>query len=458
MIANAGTSLWHATLPAEERAVRTALPGDTAVDVAIVGSGYTGLWAAHALMRADPALRIVICEAEVAGFGASGRNGGWCSSFFAGSRDATAKRAGRQGVIAIQRAMFATLHEIESVIAAEQIDCDWARGGTIDVATRPAHLARLQYELDALRSFGFGEEDYRWLDSSESRAVIGCTPNLGALFSPHCAAIHPAKLARGLARVVERLGVTICEGTRVTAIEPGRVRTTHGDVRADIVVRATEAFTPALAGQQRALVPIYSLMIATEPLPAEFWENAGLADRPTFADARHMVIYGQRTADDRIAFGGRGAPYHFGSRVRPEFDVNARVFAALHSTLRELFPALGDATITHHWGGAVAVPRDWYPSVGFDSATGVAWAGGYVGDGVSTTNLAGRTIADLVLRRDTDLARLPWVGHRSPRWEPEPLRWLGVNAGRLLIDSIDRAEARGRDPKRRLRAFERLFR
>jgi glycine/D-amino acid oxidase-like deaminating enzyme len=170
-----------------------------------------------------------------------------------------------------------------------------------------------------------------------------------------------------------------------------------------------------------------------------------------------MVIDGQRTADDRIAFGGRGAPYHFGSHVRPEYDTNARVFDRLHTTLRELFPMLGDAEITHHWGGAVAVPRDWYPSVGFDRSTGIAWAGGYVGDGVSTTNLAGRTIADLVLDRETDLVQLPWVGHKSPRWEPEPLRWLGVNAGRVLIDSIDRAESRGRDPRRRVRAFARLF-
>jgi glycine/D-amino acid oxidase-like deaminating enzyme len=457
MIVNAGTSLWHATLPDEERASRPPLRGDLATDVAIIGAGYTGLWTALALVRAEPTLRVVVCEAEVAGFGASGRNGGWCSSFFAGSRDATAHRAGREGVIAMQRAMFATVDEIESVIETEQIGCDWARGGTIDVATRPAHLVRLRRELEELRAYGFGDGDYRWLEPDESRAVIGCTPNLGALFSSHCAAIHPAKLARGLARLVERLGVTIYEGTRVTAIEPGRLRTTHGDVRADIVVRATEAFTPALPGKERALVPIYSLMIATEPLPASFWDAAGLADRPTFTDARHMVIYGQRTADDRIAFGGRGAPYHFGSRVRPAYDVNKRVFTALHNTLRELFPALGGAEITHHWGGAVAVPRDWYPSVGFDPATRIAWAGGYVGDGVSTTNLAGRTIADLALGRDTELVRLPWVGHRSPRWEPEPLRWLGVNGARMLVDSIDRAEARGREPKRRLRAFERYF-
>ncbi len=198
-------------------------------------------------------------------------------------------------------------------------------------------------------------------------------------------------------------------------------------------------------------------MIATEPLPDAFWADARLERRPTFADFRHMIIYGQRTADDRLAFGGRGTPYHFGSRVRPEFDLDPRVFASLHATLRSLFPALGDAAITHRWGGAVGVPRDWYPSVGFDRAAGIAWAGGYVGDGVSTTNLAGRTIADLVLGHDTELVRLPWVGHRSPRWEPEPLRWLGVNLSRKLVESIDRAEAAGRNPRWRARAVERLL-
>jgi glycine/D-amino acid oxidase-like deaminating enzyme len=357
----------------------------------------------------------------------------------------------------MQQAMFDTLDEIERVVTKEDIDCDWARGGVIDVATRPPHVARLQHELDAMRALGFGEEHYRWLDTDESRAIIGCTPNLGALYFADCAAIHPAKLVRGVARVVERLGVSIYELTPVTKLEPGRVTTPHGTVRAEVVVRATEAFSPSLPGYERSVAPLYSLMVATEPLDDAFWAEAGLADRPTFADARHMVIYGQRTADNRIAFGGR-ARYHFGSRVSPEFDADARIKARLHAILRELFPMLGDAKITHQWGGAVAVPRDWSPSVGFDRATGVAWAGGYVGDGVSTTNLAGRTIADLVLNNDTELVHLPWVGHQSPQWEVEPLRWLGISAGRWLVDSIDRAEAKGKDPKRRLRAFARLFR
>jgi glycine/D-amino acid oxidase-like deaminating enzyme len=460
MSAAPGASLWHATLfPAPEsgHAGRAPLSTDVTADVAIVGAGYTGLWTAYALKRADPSLRIVVCERETVGFGASGRNGGWCSALFAGSRVATARRHGRDAVVAMQRAMFATIDEIERVVTAEGIDCDWARGGTIQVATIPAHLERLREELEDHRSWGFGADDFRALDAQESSTAIGCVPNLGALFTPHCAAIHPAKLAHGLARTVERLGVTIYEHTAVRSLEPGRLQTSGGTVQADVVVRATEAFSAEMPGLSRSVAPIYSLMIATEPLPETFWAEAGLATRPTFTDFRHMIIYGQRTADGRFAFGGRGTPYHFGSRIRPEFDSDPRVFDMLHGTLRALFPAIGDTAITHRWGGAVGVPRDWYPSVGFDRARGIAWAGGYVGDGVSTTNLAGRTIADLVLGHDTDLVRLPWVGHVSPRWEPEPLRWLGVNASRKLVESVDRAEAAGRDPKRRLRAIRRVL-
>jgi glycine/D-amino acid oxidase-like deaminating enzyme len=450
-------SLWRATVPPEQLTPRRALPGDVAADVVVVGAGYTGLWTAYALKRAEPALRIVVCEREIAGFGASGRNGGWCSSFFAASREAMARRHGRDAAIAMQRAMFATLDEIERVVGDEAIECDWARGGTVTVATSDAQVVPLHRSLEHERAWGFDDADYRLLEPAEARTLIGCTPNLGAKYSPHCAAVHPFKLARGLADAVERLGVTIHERTPVDVIEPGRVHTRHGDVRAEVVVRATEAWSNQFPESDRSVVPVYSLMVATEPLGDDFWRDAGLATRPTFADFRRTVIYGQRTADGRFAFGGRGAPYHFRSGIRPSFEQAPSVFRDLHETLRSLFPGLGDAAITHRWGGAVAVPHDWYPSVGFDRASGLAWAGGYVGDGVSTTNLAGRTIADLVLGRDTELVRLPWVDHVSPRWEAEPLRWLGINAGRMLAASIDRAEGAGRTPRLRTKAFARLL-
>ena len=239
---------------------------------------------------------------------------------------------------------------------------------------------------------------------------------------------------------VERRGVLLLEQSPVQRIEPGRAETAAGTVRAEVVVRATEGYTPGLAGQRRAVVPVYSLVLATEPLPRATWDEIGLARRETFSDHRHLIIYGQRTADDRLVFGGRGAPYHLRSRISPAFDRDPRVFAALHATLLDLFPVLRGTRFTHAWGGPLGIPRDWCASVGLDRGTGLAWAGGYVGDGVSTTNLAGRTLCDLILDRSTELTALPWVGHRSPSWEPEPLRWLGINAGLRAMTLADAEE------------------
>jgi glycine/D-amino acid oxidase-like deaminating enzyme len=258
--------------------------------------------------------------------------------------------------------------------------------------------------------------------------------------------------------VVAARGVTICEQTTVQEIAPREVRTDHGRVRADVVVRAVEGWTPTLPGLHRAVIPVYSLVVATEPLPSSVWDTIGWANREAIADGRQLIIYAQRTADDRIVFGGRGAPYHFGSRIDSSYDRVDRVFAALRTSLGELWPSLRDVRLTHTWGGPLGVPRDFHPSVGFDQASGLAWAGGYVGDGVAASNLAGRTLADLILRRDTARTHLPWVGHRSRRWEPEPLRWLGVNTGRFLAASVDRAEARGRHPRVRSALVERLTR
>jgi glycine/D-amino acid oxidase-like deaminating enzyme len=448
-------SLWHDTA-GEHWSPREALPGDRYADVAIVGAGYTGLWTAYYLARADPSLRIVVLEREVAGFGASGRNGGWCSALFPASVPWLAKRYGLDRAVAQHRAMQATVDEVGRVADAEGIDCHFSKGGTVVLARTPVQLDRARELVAAARSWGAGEQDLELLDADEASRRLGATGVLGATYTPHCAAIHPARLVRGLARAVERLGVVVHERTTVTGIEPGLVTTDRGTVRAEVVVRATEGYTPGLPGLRRVLAPVYSLMIATEPLPEDVWERIGLRSRETFADHRHLVIYGQRTADGRLAFGGRGAPYHFASRVRPEQDREPDTFAALREVLVDLLPEVRDAAITHSWGGPLGVPRDWCASVGLDRATGLAWAGGYVGDGVSTTNLAGRTLADLVIGRSTDLTRLPWVGHRSPRWEPEPLRWLGVSAALRAMTTADGVEERTGRPSRRAAVMKRF--
>ena len=414
--------------------------------MAIVGAGFTGLWTAHYLAEADPELRIVVLEAETAGFGASGRNGGWCSALFPASHATLAGYADRAAALAQHRAMRETVDEVARVAAAEGIDAHFAKGGTIALARSRAQWSRARAEVAEARTWDRGEDDLRLLDRDEAAQILRGSRTRGATYTPDCAVLHPARLVRGLADSVERRGVTLHERTRVTAIEPRAARTEHGVVRARTVLRATEGYTATLKGQRRTMAPVYSLIIATEPLAPEVWDEIGLARRESFTDHRHVIVYGQRTADDRLVFGGRGAPYHLGSRIRPEHDRDERVFARLYSTLIDLFPVLAGTRVTHAWGGALGIPRDWCASVGLDPATGLGWAGGYVGDGVSTTNLAGRTLRDLVLGRDTELTRLPWVGHRSPAWEPEPLRWLGINGGLRVMSMADAEESLTRMP------------
>jgi glycine/D-amino acid oxidase-like deaminating enzyme len=454
-------SFWLDTLAAADGGgdalvPRWSLPGDTDVDVAIVGAGYTGLWTAFELARRDPTMRIAVLEAEIAGFGASGRNGGWCSALLPMSTSSVAAAHGADAALALQRAMNDTVDEIGRVTAAEGIDCHFAKDGYLQAARNPAQVAMLQASVAHERELGLADQS-RWLDQADARAIVDAAGTLGGVFTPHCAALHPARLARGLAVAAERRGVRIHEQTRALEIRPGAVRTDRGIVRAEVVVRATEGFTALLPGHHRRVVPIYSLMIATEPLDQDVWAEIGWSERTTFNDARRVVIYGQRTADDRIAFGGRGAPYHFGSAVRPAFDRDERTFAELRQVLATLFPALADVTITHQWGGPLAAARDWQPSVVFDRATGLASAGGYVGDGVATANLAGRTLADLITGADTERTRLPWVGHVSPEWEREPFRFLGIRAASTLPERIDRHEQRtGRTPERLARLLGRL--
>jgi len=449
-------SFWLDTVP-DDLSPRPALDSPLHADVAIVGAGYTGLWTAYYLAEADPSLRIAVLEREVAGFGASGRNGGWCSPFFSADKQKLARLHGRERAVAMHRAVIDSVDEVGRVVELEGIDAHFVKGGSLTYVTQPGHLRRIREDVEAQYSWGFTEDDIRWLDADAAGERIRVDGCLGAAFTPHCAALHPARLVRGLARAVERRGVEIYEHTPVTSIQPGALTTPNGVVRAHVVVRATEGYTPALPGLKRQIVPLYSLMIATEPLPESFWDNVGWSGRETLTDGRHMLVYAQRTPDDRIAIGGRGAPYHFGSQINDLFDRDSRVFDSLREVVGSLWPQIGDFEVTHTWGGPLGVPRDWHSSVGLDRDTGIAWAGGYVGDGVSTSNLAGRTLAELIGGRDGDLLMLPWVGHRSRRWEPEPLRWVGANLALHVMTSADRAEMRTGRPARRAKLAKRLL-
>jgi len=427
---------------------RAALDRDLDVDVAIIGAGFTGLWCAYHLSVLDPSLRIAVVDARHVGFGASGRNGGWCHAEYPLGHGQLAKDHNPDIALRHMRALFDSVDDVGRVALSEGIDCDYAKGGVLTLARKKFQDAYAREEVDHAKSLGLTDADIRYLDKDEARAMLNATDVVSGVWYAHGAAIHPAKLVHGVAGAAERRGVAIYENTPVTGLMHGGATTANGQIRASMTVLATEGFGSSIPGRDRILVPLYSLMIATEPLTDDMWAQIGLADRQTFGDFRNLIIYGQRTADGRFAFGGRGAPYHFGSKVDPSFDADDGVHKELVRVLVELFPQLGNTEVTHRWGGALGVSRDWRPSVTIDRPSGFAYAGGYVGDGVATAQLAGRTLAELIVDNDTDRTDLPWVNHSWPKWEPEPLRWFGINMGLNLAKAADRRENRTGKPSR----------
>jgi glycine/D-amino acid oxidase-like deaminating enzyme len=455
-------SLWWSSL---ERPVtpRPALHRHLDVDVAIVGGGFTGLWTARELLRRDPSLRVAVLEKEVCGYGASGRNGGWASGLFPMSNESVIRYYGRESFDHQRHLLQDAVIELGSSARSDGIDARFIRGGTLTFARSEMQKARLTEEIASARDLGIGSGDLAWIVEGDLEGHGLVAGALGATFSPHCARIDPARLVRGLSDVDEHLGVMIFENTTVTRIIPGRldrqaeVITVGASVHANFVVRATEGFTPNLPHERRTVVPLYSLMIATEPLSADFWDEVGFDHYETFADDRHLIIYGQRTSDNRIAFGGRGAPYHFGSSVETRFDSNHQVFKKLETTLRELFPMM-KGSITHTWGGPLAMPRDHSPFVAVDYESGLASAGGYTGDGVVLSHVAATALADLITSPDSETAftRLPFVQRIGRRWEFEPLRWIGINAGLALATWADHVETKHARVSRASRWLDRL--
>jgi len=436
---------------------RPSLPGGTDADVCIVGAGYTGLWTAYYLKQADPGLRVIVLEQDFAGFGASGRNGGWVTAGLPGSRSRYALSIsghprGRDGVRELEQQLRETVDEVARVCAVEGIDAGLVKGGTLTVATSAAQDARLRQRLEHERSWGDGPGIVRYLNKAELDARLRVTGAVSALYYPDCARVQPADLVAGLAEVVTRSGVLLYEATRVTSISAGRARTPAGDVRAPYILRCTEGFTAGLPGQHRTLLPMNSSMIITGPLSDAAWKSIGWDGCETLDDEAHAYIYAQRTADGRVALGGRGIPYRYGSRLDHDGMIAPSTVAQLGRILRRMFPVTAEAGIDHAWCGVLGVPRDWCATVMMDPRTGLGWAGGYTGQGVAAANLAGRTLADLVRGVPSPLTTLPWVGHRSPRWEPEPARWAGVHGLYALYRTADRLEAASRSSRTSLLA------
>jgi glycine/D-amino acid oxidase-like deaminating enzyme len=439
---------------------RPSLPNSIDVDVAILGAGFTGLWTAYYLLRAHPSLTVAVVEAEIAGFGASGRNGAWCTSEFPVSPALLAERYGAEATRRLQLALFDTVDEVGRVIGAEGIDAQYTRGGELLVARGTHHLPAIQGEYEELQRLGLGEY-YSLLDAAQTAEHIRIAGAAGALYGPHTAVLHPGRLVRGLARTVERLGGTVYERTAVSRVRPGRhprFDTPHGEVRAKTLILAGEAYLSQLPGWHRRLVPLYSLIVLTEQLTSEQWSEIGWERRESVASARYTVDYLSKTADGRILFGGRGAPYHFGSDIQRRYDRHGPTHAMLREMFVRWFPSLRGVRFTHAWGGPLGMPRDWMPSIRYDAAANVAMAGGYTGQGVAMSNLSGRTLTDLITGTPSHLIGLPMVGRVPPRWEPEPFRWAAIRTLQTALMRIDdRAEATGKPPSGKT-PFERLAR
>ncbi len=424
-------SLWMDQLDDPLQA-RPALAHDLDVNVAIIGAGYTGLWTAYYLKRQAPELNIAIIEAQTAGFGASGRNGGWLMGNLLGEDRLLAGLDPEQ-----RRASFDLLHaipdEVAQVLAREGIDCDYRKGGALYCAARyPEQEGSLRRYLDKLHAQGLTEADYRWLSPQQLAEQIRIAKPYGGIYAPHVATINPAKLVRGLARVVESMGVTIYENSPVTHWQSGGLRTAKAAVRAAWVVPAVEGYATTLPPLGRYQLPVQSLIVATEPLPASTWDEIGLRHGQAFGESSRQVTYGQRTADNRLVFGARGG-YQFAGKLRHDFDLTDSEVELRRYLFGELFPQLKNVRITHSWGGNLGMSRNFRPHMLCDPKTGIALSGGYGGEGVGATNLGGRTLADLILGRDTPLVHQPWVIRERgldalKPWEPEPCRWLGYNA------------------------------
>jgi glycine/D-amino acid oxidase-like deaminating enzyme len=448
---HASVSFWLETA-GDDLAPRPPLDGSTDADVAILGAGLTGLWTAYYLARHDPGLRIVILEREIAGFGASGRNGAWCAPDLNISMDRLARLHGEDAARRMQQATYDAVDEVGRACAEAGIDGGFHKGGAIIVARGPQGVPSLEDSLREYERFGFGDR-YRLLDSAALEDRIRIAGAVRALVSDDAAVVHAGRLVRGLARAVEAMGVRIVEGTGVTAVRPrdasGRATlvTARGEVRAAVVVLAGEAYLSQLPGLSRQVIPLYSLIVLTEPVGDAQWAEIGWANREVVASTRLSIDYLSRTEDGRILFGGRGAPYQLGSRISPDMDRHDPTHERLRAFVREWFPVLGGVRFTHAWGGALGMPRDWHPTIAFDEATGIATARGYIGHGVSTTNLAGRVLTELVTGGRGPLTELPLVNHRSPDWEIEPIRFLGVRYAQWAIGRLDDATARsGRPP------------
>lgn len=440
-----GSRIWW--LETVQRAPRPPLRGDLDVDVAIIGGGFTGLWTAYHLLSEDAACRVALLEREEIAYGASGRNGGFAMTLLDMSLAHLRRNHGDDAARAAHDAVAASVDEIGDTIARHAIDCEWVKGGLLVVATNRGQLARVEADLTTAEALGL--EGFRRLSAAEVRAEVDSPTYLGALEETHCGVCNPARLAAGLADVVASMGAHVFETTDVRDIvAPGDrmvLVTPGGSVRAEQLVLATNAWAVGTPWFRRLVVPLYTYVVLTEPIPEARWETIGWARRQGIEDKRNYVHYYRRTADGRVLWGGGDGIVHFGRRIRPAYDRHDRIMGELVRTFHATFPQFADVRITHHWGGPVAMTVTFLPLFGTLPGGRIHYGLGYNGHGVAPSHTGGKILRDKVLGRPSDLTRLCFVDRPELRFPPEPLLWLGAELTRRALLRQDRRFDEGRD-------------
>jgi glycine/D-amino acid oxidase-like deaminating enzyme len=426
-----------------------ALPahaGATTADVAVIGAGLTGLWTAVRLLETDPGLRVVVVEAESVGFGASGRNGGFCVASLTHGLENGLRHYPDEMTI-LHREGMANLRGIVDFTRAHGIDCELEETGELAFADRPDQVD--DFRAHAALAAGHGERAVL-MDAEEARAEVHSPRWAGGLWLPDsCVMLNPAKLTWGLARVAGEMGAAVHEGTRVTGLErvAGGVRVAtrdtegrSGSVRARHAVVATSAYSGWLRRLRPLFVPVYDYALVSEPLTPGQRAAVGWARRQGLADANNQFHYFRLTADDRILWGGYDAIYHPGNGVGPAFDRRPATFEKLEANFRATFPQLAGLRFPYRWGGAIDTTTRFTATFGRTMGGRVVYALGYTGLGVGATRWAGGILRDMLLRPGSDLLRLRFVRTLPFPFPPEPLRNLTVETVR---NEMVRADANG---------------
>jgi glycine/D-amino acid oxidase-like deaminating enzyme len=414
------------------------LAGLIEADLAIVGAGFTGLWAAVLAKQERPEREVVLLEAETAGWGASGRNGGFVEASLTHGLRNGAARFGSE-LDALEALARDNLDGMKADLERWRIDAGWQEPGVLTVATQPHELAELEQEAALLRRYGWRAEV---LDRDAVRAEVASPTYLGAVWQHTGVALaDPGAHALGLRRAALALGVRLYERTPVRRATPTELRTPGGSVRAERVLLATGAYAPLVRPIRRLVAPVYDYVLVTEPLSAQQREAIGWARGQGIADRGNRFHYYRLTPDGRILFGGYEAVYRFGNRVD---DAGLSRHPAVHGVLArhllETFPALEGIGITHAWGGAIDTCSRFCVTFGRALGGRAVYAVGYTGLGVGASRFGARTALDLLDGADTERTRLKLVRTRPLPFPPEPARWAVIQATRR---ALARADERG---------------